>query len=162
MSFELTVQLLLLLLAANGSPVLGRYLLGRHGAQPVDGGRLWRDGERLLGDSKTWRGLIIGVTACTVVSLLLGLGGPFGVMFGALALLGDLFSSFIKRRRHLRSSSRATGLDQLPEAILPVGMGAFWLDYNWQEVAVTVLLFMLADMLLSPLLYRLGIRRQPH
>lgn len=151
-----------MLTAANGSPVLGQLLLGVHGDQPIDGGRLWRDGERLLGDSKTWRGLIIGVVATTIVSLLLDLGGKFGALFGFLALTGDMISSFIKRRRHLRSSAQAIGLDQLPEAILPVVFGAFWLDYGWEVTVVTVLLFMLADMVFSPLLYRLGIRRRPY
>lgn len=158
----LILELLVLLLAAHGSPVLGRVLFGHRGNRPVDGGRVWRDGERLLGDSKTWRGLIVGVAATALCSAVLGLGAVFGALFGALGLLGDLISSFIKRRRHMRSSARATGLDQLPEAFLPVLFGAFWIGYGWVVVVVTVVLFMIADIVLSPLLYRLGIRRQPH
>lgn len=158
----LIIQLLVLLLAAHGSPVLGRVLLGYRGSKPVDGGHIWRDGERILGDSKTWRGLIIGVAATTLCSTLMGMGALFGALFGALGLLGDLASSFIKRRYHLRPSSRATGLDQLPEAFLPVLFGAFWIGYGWIVVVVTVVAFMIANMVLSPLLYRIGIRRQPH
>jgi len=37
-----------------------------------------------------------------------------------------------------------------------------WLDLGWFIVAVVVVLFTLSNILLSPLLYRLGIRHQPH
>lgn len=30
------------------------------GGKPIDGGKLWRDGKRILGDHKTWNGLIKG------------------------------------------------------------------------------------------------------
>ncbi|WP_148864208.1 CDP-archaeol synthase [Marinobacter fonticola] len=158
----LILQLLVLLLATHGSPVLGRVLLGHRGGKPVDGGRIWRDGERLLGDSKTWRGLIIGVAATTLCSASMGMGALFGALFGALGLMGDLISSFIKRRNHMRPSSRATGLDQLPEAFLPALFGAFWIGYGWVVVVVTVVAFMIANMVLSPMLYRIGIRRRPY
>ena len=31
------------------------------GGSPIDNGRNWNDGRRILGDGKTWRGLIGGV-----------------------------------------------------------------------------------------------------
>ncbi|MAA64098.1 MAG: hypothetical protein CL581_04870 [Alteromonadaceae bacterium] len=158
----LILELLLLLLAANGAPVLGSRLMGRVGNAPIDGGIKWRDGVRLLGGSKTWRGFIVGTASCALLSALLGLGVAFGAVFGALALLGDLISSFIKRRRRLAPSSRSTGLDQFPESFLPVLFGHFWLGYGWLTLVVTVALFMLANIMMSPLLYRLGIRKQPH
>lgn len=42
-----------------------------------------------------------------------------GILVGAYAMLGDLLSSFLKRRIRLPSSSRAPVLNQLPEALLP-------------------------------------------
>ncbi|MFO8142413.1 MAG: CDP-archaeol synthase, partial [Marinobacter sp.] len=91
-----------------------------------------------------------------------GLGWAFGAVFGLLALLGDLLSSFLKRRMGLGASARALWLDQLPEALLPMLLAWLWLPLPlWQAVAVAVL-FALSNMLVSPLLYRLGIRKQPH
>jgi len=49
---------------ANASPVI----LG--GGRPIDGGRYWRDGRRILGDGKTWRGFIGGVAAGTLVGVI--------------------------------------------------------------------------------------------
>jgi CDP-2,3-bis-(O-geranylgeranyl)-sn-glycerol synthase len=60
------------------------------------------------------------------------------------------------------SSSRALWLDQLPEALLPMLMAWYWLPLAlWQAVSVAVL-FAIANVVVSPLLFRLGIRKQPH
>lgn len=158
----ITVWLLLLLVLANGAPVVAARLLDHRFAAPVDGGRCWRDGRPVLGGSKTWRGLVAGVFACVVFAPLMGLGAMFAAVFAAFALTGDLLSSFIKRRMGLPPSARASGLDQLPESVLPVAWAWWSLGFPvWQAMGV-VLLFVTANMVFSPLLYRLGIRRQPH
>ena len=77
-------------------------------------------------------------------------------------MTGDIISSFIKRRAGLASSARALGLDQIPEALLPMLLAWLWLDLGWLIVAVVVVLFTVSNILLSPILYRLGIRHQPH
>jgi CDP-2,3-bis-(O-geranylgeranyl)-sn-glycerol synthase len=100
--------------------------------------------------------------ACLLFSAWVGLGWLFGALFGLLALLGDLISSFIKRRMGLESSSRALWLDQLPEALLPMAMAWLWLSLPFWEAVAVALLFALSNMLFSPILYRLGIRKQPH
>ncbi|WP_339806655.1 CDP-archaeol synthase [uncultured Marinobacter sp.] len=159
----MTILWLFLLLAlANGTPVIAHRLLRQRWNAPVDGGRLWRDGRPILGKSKTWRGLVVGITSCALLSLVTGFGALFGALFGTLALLGDLVSSFIKRRCGLAQSARATGLDQLPEAIVPMLFAAVWLSLEWLEALVPVVVFVAANMAISPLLFRLGIRKQPH
>src|SRR5256886_10801535 len=45
------------------------------GGTPIDFGRTLRDGERLFGDGKTWRGLVGGTLAGAFLRLLLAL--PF-------------------------------------------------------------------------------------
>lgn len=100
------------------------------GGVPVDFGRTLRDGERVFGDGKTWRGLVGGTLSGAVLGLLLTLpsyalasssswsfGAPaeaFGVSallaFGAL--LGDLAGAFLKRRLHKPRGAKAPGLDQ--------------------------------------------------
>ncbi|GGY74023.1 CDP-archaeol synthase [Marinobacter zhanjiangensis] len=158
----ITVWLLVLLILANGLPVVAARLLHHRFDLPVDGGRRWRDGRPLLGASKTWRGLLAGLLGCALCAPLLGLSAAFGAVYGALALAGDLLSSFIKRRLGLEASARASGLDQLPESALPVAFAWLWLDLPaWQAIGV-VLLFVTGNVLSSPLLYRLGIRKRPH
>ena len=83
-------------------------------------------------------------------------------LIGLLAMAGDLLSSFIKRRLGRPSSSMMLGLDQVPEALLPLlaVREAFALDAP--AIVVTVIAFLLLDLLLSQLLYRLGIRQRPY
>lgn len=158
----LSTHLFIMLVLANGSPVIAHRLLKQRWAAPVDGGRVWRDQRPMLGASKTWRGLAVGALCCSLYSLLVGLGFVFGLVFGALALGGDLLSSFIKRRLGLASSARAIGLDQIPEAALPMLLALIWLPLSGFHAVLVVLLFVVANILFSPLLFRLGIRRHPH
>lgn len=99
------------------------------GGRPIDLGRSWR-GRRLLGDGKTWRGFIGGVSAGTALGLLqLYVAYPFDDSaywgFGGLpdamvlvfvlalgSLLGDLGGAFIKRRLGLDRGAKAPVLDQ--------------------------------------------------
>lgn len=158
----LTVWLLILLILANGSPVVAARLLRRRFSMPVDGHRRWRDGRPVFGASKTWRGLAAGFITCTLCAPVFGLTLVFGAIYGALALGGDLLSSFIKRRMGLEASARATGLDQLPESVIPVAYAWGVLDLPAWQASGVVLLFVAGNMLFSPVLYRLGIRKRPH
>lgn len=151
-----------MLVLANGAPVLVTRLLNHRGNWPVDAGRLWRDGRPLFGPSKTWRGLVSGTLSCLLFAAWIGLGWAFGAVFGLLALLGDLLSSFLKRRMGLPASARALWLDQLPEALVPMLLAWLWLPLPLWQATATAVLFALSNMLISPLLYRLGIRKQPH
>lgn len=156
------LELFVMLVLANGTPVLAAGLFKDRWSAPVDGGRLWSDGQAMLGDSKTWRGLVSGALGCALFAWVAGAGFVFGLLFGLLALIGDLLSSFIKRRLGMASSARAVGLDQIPEALLPMLLAMWWLPVSLWGVVVVVVLFTLANIFGSPLLYRLGIRRQPH
>ena len=135
----LSLELYVMLVLANGAPVVAARILGERWDQPVDGNRLWSDGRPMLGKSKTWRGLVSGCLACALFSLVAGLGFLFGALFGFLGLLGDMISSFIKRRMGLQSSARALGLDQIPEAALPMILATFWLPVGWESALLVVL-----------------------
>lgn len=99
--------------------------------------------------------------ATTAAALLLGSHWRTGMAAGALSMSGDLIASFSKRRLGYAPSDRAPLLDSVPESLLPaVGLrAAFALD--WLEVAAVVTLFAFVVRLISPLLYRLHIRRRP-
>jgi CDP-2,3-bis-(O-geranylgeranyl)-sn-glycerol synthase len=156
------LKLLLLLLVANGAPILARLLFGKHFSWPLDGGYLTKKGHHLLGSSKTIRGLFASLLATTVAAWLMGLHWQWGMMISALAMLGDLCASFIKRRLALPPSSRAIGLDQVPESLIPLIPSAVVFDLTWWKVIILVMVFWLLDALLSRLLFRLGIRRRPY
>ena len=156
------LQLLVLLAVANGTPVIAKRLLGQYLAWPLDGGlRLW-DGRPLFGPSKTLRGILLALLATSLAAPLLGLSWPLGLAVGALAMAGDLLSSFLKRRLGRPASSRAFGLDQIPESLLPVLACRYALGLGWADIMLGTLLFLLGEVLLSRWLYRLHIRDQPY
>ncbi|MGD8590062.1 MAG: CDP-archaeol synthase [Chromatiales bacterium] len=156
------LKLLLLLLIANGTPILARHLLGSRFDFPLDGGTTTARGKRWLGPSKTVRGLLAAILATAVAATLLGFPWITGGLVGLLAMLGDLSASFIKRRLGLPPSSQATGLDQLPESLLPMLYCVLHLDLDWYAMFRVVFGFWISEILLSRLLFRLGIRRHPY
>lgn len=78
------------------------------------------DGARLLGDHKTWRGVLAGEIGCAVAGRLLGYSWALGVAFAALSLAADAASSCVKRRLRLSPGAEVPALDQLPEALVPL------------------------------------------
>jgi len=111
---------LLLLVIANTAAWAAARIFGTDLAAPLDFGITLRDGTRLLGGHKTWRGLISAAIACAVVTQTLHLGLLGGALFGTLALTGDAASSFVKRRLRIEPGAEILGLDQLPEALFPL------------------------------------------
>jgi CDP-2,3-bis-(O-geranylgeranyl)-sn-glycerol synthase len=133
MGYEIILQALWLVLPAyiaNASALL----VG--GGTPIDFGKNWRDGKRILGDGKTWRGLIsgafVGLTGGFGLSVaakyinmsdfaFLGLNDFTGfplmipiigsICFGAL--LGDIIKSFFKRRIGKRRGEDWIPFDQI-------------------------------------------------
>jgi hypothetical protein len=156
------LQLLVLLSVANGAPVVAKKLLGGAGAWPLDGGVRFVDGRPLFGGSKTIRGVVISVAFTTAAAPLLGLAFSTGAIVGTLAMAGDLFSSFMKRRLDRPPSSRATGLDQIPEALFPLLACRFALSLTWVDIIVGVAVFFAGEVLFSRLFYRLGLRDRPY
>ena len=77
-------------------------------------------------------------------------------------MLGDALSSFIKRRMGAAPGGRATGLDQIPEALLPplVLKGIRGLTLV-QIAGITFALFVL-DIPLAWLTHRIGLRDRPY
>lgn len=99
------------------------------GGAPMDFGKKLKDGERILGDGKTWRGFfggaflgfLIGMIQVAASSLFddehFGFGRypDFLVVITILAfgaLFGDLIGSFVKRRFKIKRGQKAPGLDQ--------------------------------------------------
>ena len=105
----LIAELLTLLAVANGTPVIAAKLLGKDDALPLDGNATLSDGRPLFGSSKTIRGVVLSVALTTIAAPLIGLTWQVGVVVAIGAMIGDLFSSFVKRRLGMSSSSKFTG-----------------------------------------------------
>jgi CDP-diglyceride synthetase len=156
------IRVLLLLGFANGAPVLARKLLQDRLAAPLDAGIMLPDGQPLFGASKTVRGLMASVAATTLAAVLFGLPWYTGVAFAVASLGGDLVSSFLKRRLGLELHAQAFALDQIPEALFPMLLLQTTLDLSATDIAVTIVAFIILELLLSRLLFRLNIRDRPY
>ena len=142
------------------------------GGRPVDGGRILRDGYRLFGDGKTWRGLAGGTLTGAAVGLLqwviasavepeLSWGGlPRGlvpvVVLPAGALLGDLLGSYLKRRMGKPKGARTPGLDWYDFylgafLLLVLADYPFFLEHYVRGEAIYGLLFVTV---ITPVLHR--------
>jgi len=157
------------------------------GGTPMDFGRSLRDGYRLLGDGKTWRGFAGGAVSGFLIALAMAVLGPlvdprmsFGewpsvvgilLLLPVGALLGDILGAFIKRRLGIPRGAKALGLDQydfLLGAFLLLLLFApgWWLERLWTGEAVWGLVFIIV---ITPILhrvvnvigYRWGRKREP-
>ena len=158
----LIAQLLTVLAVANGTPIIVEKLLGKFLAFPIDGGATFADGKPLFGSSKTLRGLALSIVATTAVAPLIGLSWKVGALVALVAMIGDLFSSFLKRRMGLAPSCQAIGLDQIPESLLPLLACWFFLPLTIVDMIVATMIFFVGELLLSRVLFKLGIRNRPY
>ena len=158
----LILELLILLVLANAAPVIARNILEERFAWPMDAGIRFFDGQPLFGASKTIRGLVFSVVFTALGAWLMGLGWKIGAVVGSTSMAGDLFSSFIKRRFKMPASSRATGLDQIPESLFPLLVCQQALNLGVTEIVVVVVIFFVGNMVLSPLFYKLNVRKRPY
>lgn len=118
---KMYVTLLPLILAGVANMAFCKSVVLSHWYQPIDGGRLWRDGRPLFGGNKTWKGffgmvvwtgtfqLVFALIAevfpsLACLSLLEGAGlgvlgqTLFGCGLGLAYVLAELPNSFMKRR----------------------------------------------------------------
>jgi CDP-2,3-bis-(O-geranylgeranyl)-sn-glycerol synthase len=158
------------------------------GGAPIDFGRALRDGERLFGDGKTWRGLVGGTLSGALLGFVLSVPlnqfdpssswsfGSDGIALAASAvlafgaLLGDLAGAFLKRRMHKPRGAKAPVLDPYD---FVVGALLLSLTIPWWSVprffSGDALLGLLAIILITPALhravnvigFRIGRKREP-
>jgi CDP-2,3-bis-(O-geranylgeranyl)-sn-glycerol synthase len=158
----IVLQLLILLTLANGSPVVARRILGGYLAHPIDGNVAFFDGRPLFGSSKTTRGVLGSIVVTSASALLLGLDLKIGLIVGVTAMGGDLLSSFLKRRLGLPPSSRAIGLDQIPESLIPVLACRHALSLTAVDILAVTVIFFVGELALSRLLYKFRLRDRPY
>ena len=162
MHLILDLKLLLLLAAANGAPVLAHGILGVRGSYPIDCKAVLADGQPLLGAAKTVRGVIFSLIATAAAATLLIDSWILGLIIAASAMLGDILSSFTKRRLKSEVSSMALGIDQIPESLLPALAMIGPLGLSLSDVAIVCLSFFVSELVLSRVLFHLHLRERPY
>jgi hypothetical protein len=94
--------------------------------------------------------------------VVIGYSPAIGLLVSAVAMFGDLTSSFIKRRLALAEGSRSFGLDHVPEALFPALILAQYSNLDTKDVVAITAAFVLLANMVSPMLYTIGIRKQPY
>jgi CDP-2,3-bis-(O-geranylgeranyl)-sn-glycerol synthase len=149
---------------ANAVPVISG------GGRPLDFGRNFFDGKRVLGKNKTFRGFFSGL----LVGIIVGLGesavfGPasFPILLGALvslgALLGDLAGAFVKRRLDIAPGDMLPIVDQVDFILgailfsLPVSSPFL----SWELILVALIITVPVHLLTNFAAYKLGLKDNP-
>lgn len=156
------IDLLLLIIVANATPIILRDLLAPKRGASIDFGYRLSDGQAVFGSSKTWRGVVGAIIVTALVASILDRSAVTGALIGLLAMSGDLCASFIKRRLGMAPSSMALFLDQIPESLLPALVLKQSFGLTAAELMVLIVLFILFELISSYILYRLGIRKRPY
>jgi len=149
MQSYIILKLVLLLVIANGVPVISSVLMRQRFNQPIDGNMRFLDGRPILGPAKTIRGVVSAILLTTMIAPLFDLSPAQGALFALLSMCGDLISSFTKRRLGIASSKSAPLLDQLPETLLPLWLMHPVLGETLMEGCAASLLFVVIDWLIS-------------
>ena len=167
---------------ANMTPIFAARFPGlRRWHAPLDGGRSFR-GMRIFGANKTWRGLICGMIAATLVlalqqwmavhmtavqSLTAGYDYPalptlvLGPLLGFGALAGDAIESFFKRQHHVAPGDSWFPFDQIDYilggclASLPI------IQLTLVQYGLLLLVWFGMHVLVSFIGYLLGLKAKP-
>lgn len=162
MQFLLILQLLVLLTVANGTPVIVKNILEDRFAIPLDGRAKFLDGRPIFGSSKTIRGIFLSILMTSAFGPVVGLDWKIGAIVASMAMAGDLFSSFLKRRINLPSGGRATGLDQIPESLFPLLACRSVLSLTALDIVAATGIFFVGELLLSLVFYHFHLRDRPY
>jgi len=143
----------------NAVPVLAG------GGQPMDFGKNFLDGKRILGKNKTFRGFFFGLVVGIAIGLVECAFFDYPILFSLLsplgALLGDLAAAFLKRRLGIAPGGLLPIVDQVDFVVgalffsLPLAI-IYW------ELAVAVLVITPPIHLFTNFLaYKLKLKKKP-
>ncbi len=152
----LYAKMILLLVAINATPALlmPRLSAYRFLVSPLDLGRHFADGRRLLGSHKTVGGFALGVVAGALLGYLLGFSLPLSFASGSLSMTGDSLSSFVKRRLSLDDGSESPVLDQAFQGGFPLVLFKFSHGFSPGILAVLMTIFVIMGIVGSRLYHR--------
>lgn len=151
--------LLIPIYLTNALPVLVK------GRTPIDGGRLFFDDQPLFGPSKTVEGAAVGIIggalAAVVAHFTLSFPFTVGLIAAWGAVLGDLLSSFVKRRLHLPSGKPAPLLDAISFLLVPLLLTYPLYIPQGVTIAVALAITPLSHLVSNGVAYLIGVKPVP-
>jgi len=136
-------------------------LLG--GGAPLDGGRNFLDGQRILGAHKTIRGSFAGLVAGSVIGLAESLVDTRLVLAGFVialgTVLGDLLGAFFKRRFRIQPGTPLPIVDQLDFVFGGLLLGQLFFPLSLLSIVIVVLVTPPIHLGTNYGAYLLGIKR---
>ena len=152
------------------------------GGTPIDMGMKFRDGRRVLGDGKTFRGLFSGILGGLLTGIIqYGIEKSFGFsVFSALplpsflllclllstgTLTGDIFGSFVKRRAGFERGKSFPVLDQLGFLVFALLFAsthpAFRTLYTPDVILTGIIITPILHVVTNIIAYKLGLKEVP-
>ena len=92
---------------ANGMPI------AFGDGTPIDFGKKWKDGRRIFGEGKTFRGMLFGIGVGTLAIGTIQGNILLAFLMSLGAIMGDLVKSFVKRRLGYGSGEKFFPWDQI-------------------------------------------------
>ena len=149
------------------------------GKYPIDQGKLHSDGNRILGDGKTWSGLIGGTVGGMIVGYglivfiheyiceSLDLSILFLLSFGAL--FGDMTASFYKRRQNLQRGDKFPLLDMYDFIFMSLLLCLIferewllsWILDGWVPLFTILILTPFLHRGVNIIGYKIGVKNEP-
>lgn len=167
---------------ANAAPVFANKIpLLNQFKTPIDFG-LSHKGKRILGDNKTWRGLLFGVSIAVLTLAIqkvvykdsiwlqdtlpstidyVNVSLWLGVLLGFGALLGDAVESFFKRRSNVRSGEAWFPFDQLDYILGGLLLSSVMVSLSPAQNATIVLVWFGLHLLSSYIGFLMGLKDKP-
>ncbi len=136
------VILVAFLLWVNFLPPLANLIWAERFNRSIDGGRLWLDGHPVFGKNKTFRGVLASVAGGTLLAPLLDVSWWIAATAAFTAMLGDLLTSFIKRRPNYPSGKTIAMFDQFLEGLFPCLFLDRYLGLDWWQMGMALVCFM--------------------
>ena len=156
------------------------------GGKPLDFGRNFRDGRRIIGNGVTWKGTIIGTLIGTFIGIIQGsisvyygnifslipgimiIQGPIptsiiqgaliGLFLGGGALIGDAVGSFIKRRIGIKRGKAAPFLDHLDFVIGALVFASLIVFIPLNMIIIILIISIVLHLLTNMIAYLIGMK----
>ncbi|MDR2623607.1 MAG: CDP-2,3-bis-(O-geranylgeranyl)-sn-glycerol synthase [Methanobrevibacter sp.] len=135
------------------------------GKRPVDMGKNFSDGYRIIGNGVTIEGFVCGVLFGTLIGMIEGFivgnilsGFQIGLLLSLGALVGDAVGSFIKRRLGLSKGNSAPVLDQLDFFVGAILFVSLIVRVPMDYVIIGIILTLILHLVSNTIAYLLGIK----
>ncbi|MCK5627831.1 CDP-2,3-bis-(O-geranylgeranyl)-sn-glycerol synthase [Candidatus Bathyarchaeota archaeon] len=135
------------------------------GGRPLDFGKTFFDKKRILGNNKTLRGFILGLTIGTAIGLVWHVLFAYPISYSFLlplgALLGDLAGSFLKRRLDIKPGGLMPIVDQVDFVIGAILLSLPLNILSWELALTAIIITPPIHLLTNFGAYKLGLKKNP-